>query len=305
MDPKLKELGEIEMKYDIKPCTEEDEDFIEEKLDAINHSIVPPEEDGENEDIVFKIADDEGNTIAGCILVIGSWKIAELDIIWVDEKYRRKGLGSALIREAEKAARERGCYVMILGTFDFQARPLYEKHGYSLCGTVRDFPRGHENYTLIKRLDQSDQEPSLSKDLPTRFEISPGNEDDAEFIIKGLDEYNTSQAARKHKKYIPLEKKLLDADGNLIAAIFAGVGRWNSFEIDMIWVDEPYRNQGIGSELLAETEREAKEYGAYFALAEGLLDWQTGFFKKNGYMTVGTLNDCPKGHGMHVLEKRF
>ena len=293
------------MKYDIKPCTEEDEDFIEEKLDAINHSIVPPEEDGENEDIVFKIADDEGNTIAGCILVIGSWKIAELDIIWVDEKYRRKGLGSALIREAEKAARENGCYVMILGTFDFQARPLYEKHGYSLCGTVRDFPKGHENYTLIKRLDQSDQEPSLSKDLPTRFEISPGNEDDAEFIIKGLDEYNTSQAARKHKKYIPLEKKLLDADGNLIAAIFAGVGRWNSFEIDMIWVDEPYRNQGIGSELLAETEREAKEYGAYFALAEGLLDWQTGFFKKNGYMTVGTLNDCPKGHCMHVLEKRF
>ena len=76
------------MEYDIKPCTEEDEDFIEEKLDAINHSIVPPEEDGENEDIVFKIADDEGNTIAGCILVIGSWKIAELDIIWVDEKYR-------------------------------------------------------------------------------------------------------------------------------------------------------------------------------------------------------------------------
>ena len=295
------------MEYDIKPCTEEDEDFIEEKLDAINHSIVPPEEDGENEDIVFKIADDEGNTIAGCILVIGSWMIAELDIIWVDEKYRRKGLGSALIREAEKAARENGCYVMILGTFDFQARPLYEKHGYSLCGTVRDFPRGHENYTLIKRLDQSDQdqEPSLSKDLPTRFEISPGNEDDAEFIIKGLDEYNTSQAARKHKKYIPLEKKLLDADGNLIAAIFAGVGRWNSFEIDMIWVDEPYRNQGIGSELLAETEREAKEYGAYFALAEGLLDWQTGFFKKNGYMTVGTLNDCPKGHCMHVLEKRF
>ena len=293
------------MKYDIKPCTEEDADFIEEKLEAINHSIVPPEEDGENEDLVFKIVDDEGNTIAGCILIIDSWKIAELDIIWVDEKYRRKGLGSALIREAEKAARERGCYVMILGTFDFQARPLYEKHGYSLCGTVRDFPRGHENYTLIKRLDQSYQEPSLSKDLPTRFEISPGNEDDAEIIIKGLDEYNTSQAARNHRKYIPLEKKLLDADGNLIAAIFAGVGRWNSFEIDMIWVDEPYRNQGIGSELLSETEREAKEHGAYFALTEGLPDWQTGFFRKNGYATVGMLEDCPKGHSMQVLEKRF
>ena len=293
------------MKYDTKPCTEEDADFIEEKLDAINHSFVPPENGAEDEDIVFKIADDEGNTIAGCILIIDSWKIAELDIIWVNEKYRRKGLGSALIRAAEKAARERGCYVMILGTFDFQARPLYEKHGYSLCGTIRDFPKGHENYTLIKRLDQPDQEPSPSKDLPTVFEIGSGDEDDAEIIIKGLDDYNTSQAARNHKKSIPLEKKLLDVDGNLIAAIFAGVGRWNSFEIDMIWVDEPYRNQGIGSELLAETEREAKEHGAYFALAEGLFDWQTGLFKKNGYATVGTLEDCPKGHSMHVLEKRF
>ena len=288
------------MKYDIKPCTEEDADFIEEKLDAINHSIVPPEEGGEDEYLVFKITDDEGNTIAGCILVIDSWKIAELDIIWVDEKYRRKGLGSALIREAEKVARERGCYVMFLGTFDFQARPLYEKHGYSLCGTVRDFPRGHENYTMIKRLDRPGKEYELST-----VEIVPGDEDDAEIICNGLDVYNTSQAARDHKKYIPLEKKLLDADGNLIAAIFAGVGRWNSFEIDMIWVDEPYRNQGIGSMLLADTEREAKEHGAYFALAEGLFDWQTGFFKKNGYATVGTLDDCPKGHSMHVLEKRF
>ena len=288
------------MTFDIIPCTEEDADFIEEKLDAINHSIVPPEEGTEDEDLVFKITDDEGNTIAGCILVIGSWKIAELDIIWVDEKYRRKGLGSALIREAEKVARERGCYVMFLGTFDFQARPLYEKHGYSLCGIVRDFPRGHENYTMIKRLDRPGKEYELST-----VEIVPGDEDDAEIICNGLDVYNTSQAARDHKKYIPLEKKLLDADGNLIAAIFAGVGRWNSFEIDMIWVDEPYRNQGIGSKLLADTEREAKEHGAYFALAEGLFDWQTGFFKKNGYATVGTLDDCPKGHSMHVLEKRF
>ena len=79
------------MKYDIKPCTEEDADFIEEKLDAINHSIVPQEEGAEDEELVFKIADDKGSTIAGCILIIGSWKIAELDIIWVDEKYRGKG----------------------------------------------------------------------------------------------------------------------------------------------------------------------------------------------------------------------
>ena len=230
---------------------------------------------------------------------------AELDILWVDEKYRKKGVGSALIRVAEKEARDRDCYAMILGTFDFQAMPLYEKHGYTLCGTVKDFPKWHANYTLMKRLDQHIQEYSPSVDLSKEFEIKPGDEDDAETIVNGLDAYNTAQVPRAHQSYIPLNKKILDGDGKLIAAIFAGVGRWNSFDIDMMWVEEQYRNQGIGSELLAETEREAKEHGAYFCLAEGLFDWQTDFFKKNGYTVVGRLEECPKGHSMYIMEKRF
>ena len=45
------------MKYEIIPCVEEDEDYIEEKLDAFCYSIVPPEEGAKDEDIVFKITD--------------------------------------------------------------------------------------------------------------------------------------------------------------------------------------------------------------------------------------------------------
>ena len=291
------------MKYEIRPCVEEDKEFIDKKLNAIDHSIMPPEGGAEDEILVFKIVDDEGNVIAGCIVGIESWKTADLDTLWVEEKYRRKGLGSALIRQAEKAARERDCYAIGLGTFDFQARPLYEKHGYTLCGIFRDYPRGHENYTLMKRLDQPDQEYVPSKDLSSEFEIRIGDDDDAEFIGSKLREYNTSKAPREHK-YIPLNKKLVDEDGNMIAAIFAGVGSWNEFDIDMIWVDEPYRNQGMGSKLLADTECEAKEHGAYTA-AWGLADWYTGFFKKNGYTVVGTLEDFPKGHCLYLLEKRF
>ena len=293
------------MKYEVIPCVEEDEELIEEKLDAIDYSIVPSDEGAEDEDLIYKITDHEGNVIAGCLLAIDRWKVAELDILWVDEKYRKKGLGSALIRVAEKEARDRDCYAMILGTFDFQAKPLYEKHGYTLCGTVKDFPKGHANYSLMKRLDQHIQEYLPSVDLSKEFEIRSGDEEDAETIVNGLDAYNTAQVPRVHKSYIPLNKKILDGDGNLIAAIFAGVGRWNSFDIDMMWVEEPYRNQGIGSELLAETEREAKEHGAYFGLAEGLFDWQTDFFKKNGYTVVGRLEECPKGHRMYIMEKRF
>ena len=292
------------MEYKTIPCTEDDEELIDGKLTEINHAVVPPREGTEEEELVFKIENGEGTVIAGCNVGIDNWQFAILDILWVDEKYRGQGLGSALIREAEKAARERNCYAMLLGTYDFQALPLYKKHGYMLCATIKDWPKGHENYTLMKRLDQPLPAYIPTKDLSAQFEIRPGSDKDCEAIGRALGEYNSAQAHREHR-YIPLNKKLLDADGNLIAAIFSGVGSWNNLEIDMLWVDEDFRDQGIGSALLAEIEREAQEQGAYFSLAEGLFDWQDGFFRKNGYKTVGTLEDCPRGHRMYVMEKRF
>ena len=292
------------MEYKTIPCTEDDEELIDGKLTEINHAVVPPREGTEEEELVFKIENGEGTVIAGCNVGIDNWQFTILDILWVDEKYRGQGLGSALIREAEKAARERNCYAMLLGTYDFQALPLYKKHGYMLCATIKDWPKGHENYTLMKRLDQPLPAYIPTKDLSAQFEIRPGSEKDCEAIGRALGEYNSAQAHREHR-YIPLNKKLLDADGNLIAAIFSGVGSWNNLEIDMLWVDEDFRDQGIGSALLAEIEREAQEQGAYFSIVEGLFDWQDGFFRKNGYKAVGTLEDCPRGHRIYVMEKRF
>lgn len=294
----------MKVEYKTISCTEDDEELIDGKLTEINHAVVPPREGTEEEELVFKIENGEGTVIAGCNVGINNWQFAILDILWVDEKYRGQGLGSALIREAEKAARERNCYAMLLGTYDFQALPLYKKHGYMLCATIKDWPKGHENYTLMKRLDQPLPAYIPAKDLSAQFEIRPGSEKDCEAIGRALREYNSAQAHREHR-YIPLNKKLLDADGNLIAAIFSGVGSWNNLEIDMLWVDEDFRDQGIGSALLAEIEREAQEQGAYFSLAEGVFDWQDGFFRKNGYKTVGTLEDCPRGHRIYVMEKRF
>ena len=292
------------MKYEIVPCEEADEELIEEKLDEIDRSIVPPKEGAEEKELIFKITDKMGNIIAGCILEIDCWKNADLDILWVDEKHRRNGLGSALIRKAEKTAREYGCRMMVLGTFDFQARPLYEKHGFSMCGTIRDWPRGHENYTLMKKLDQPLREYYPSTDCSAGFRIEPGTVEDGNYICKGLGDYNTSQAARAHK-YISLDKKIVDGDGNMIAAVIAGLGTWNNLDIDMIWVDEPYRNQGMGTKLLADAEQEGKENGAYFS-AINVFDWQAPLFTKHGYSACVTIEDFPgDGHRTYEMEKRF
>ena len=297
------EDGEAEMmqflNFEMQPCEEDDAEFFHEKIDEISDFIAPPMKGAQDEYIFMKITDDEDNVIGGCIVEIDSWKIAELDVLWVDEKYRRQGLGSALIHEAERAAREKGCYAMTLGTFDFQARPLYEKHGYKIVGNIKDWPRAHENYSMMKKLDQPSQE-----DIPSKvcdYEIQQASGEDAEIIDDGLGEYNHSQVPYEHE-FIWLSKKVLDEDGNLIAGIIAGVHGWNSAHVEMMWVDEKQRDRGIGTYLLSDFEREAKANGAYMVILDAL-DLQIPFFEKHGYTVCGTLEDYPTGHRCCQMQK--
>ena len=250
------------MEHRIIPCIEGDDELISGKLNAITDSKIDYEDAIEDELVVFKVTDSAGNIIAGCNLIINCWKAADLDILWVEEKYRKKGIGSALIRKAERTAREKGCHFLTLGTFDFQARPLYEKSGFSVCGTIEDCPtKGHTHYDMIKRLDDFSDE-GISP-VSCTFEIQSGNEDDAEYIDDKLVAYNWSQVPAVHD-FEGIGRKIQGDHNEPIAAGFAGVNFWNIAFVEMLWVDEPHRNQGIGSWLLSDIEREAKKKGLSF-----------------------------------------
>jgi ribosomal protein S18 acetylase RimI-like enzyme len=74
--------------------------------------------------------------------------------LWVDERCRGAGLGSHLLSEAERKAREgRGCRNSRLETWDFQAPDFYKRHGYEVVCVIPDYPPGITEYTLTKRLD--------------------------------------------------------------------------------------------------------------------------------------------------------
>ncbi|MBR5426996.1 MAG: GNAT family N-acetyltransferase [Clostridia bacterium] len=79
---------------------------------------------------------------------------------------------------------------------------------------------------------------------------------------------------------------------------------WNIAFLEMLWVDEPYRDQGVGSCLLSELEREVKENGACIVMVDAR-DWNVGFFKKRGYTVYCTLEDYPVGHRKYKLQKRL
>lgn len=66
------------------------------------------------------------------------------------EQFRDRG--SRLLDRAEQYALQRGCTHAWLSTHSFQARVLYERHGYALFGELKDYPPGHSLFFRTKRL---------------------------------------------------------------------------------------------------------------------------------------------------------
>lgn len=94
----------------------------------------------------------ENGKIIGGILGGTYWGWMYIDILWVNEQYRRRGLGSKLLSEAEKEAVRRGCHHVHLDTMSWQAPDFYIKHGYEVIGILPDFPSGNQKYLLMKTL---------------------------------------------------------------------------------------------------------------------------------------------------------
>ncbi len=52
----------------------------------------------------------------------------------------------------ESEAIRHGCRNSYLDTFDYQAKPFYQRMGYEVFGTLEDYPIGHSRFYLRKRL---------------------------------------------------------------------------------------------------------------------------------------------------------
>lgn len=92
-----------------------------------------------------------GETLGGVLGSIwGGW--LSIAILWVDDSVRGQNWGTRLMDQIETYARERGCHAVQLDTFSFQARPFYERRGYTVFGTIDDYPKGHQRFFLTKKL---------------------------------------------------------------------------------------------------------------------------------------------------------
>ena len=89
----------------------------------------------------------------GGLVAVSFWGSFYVSDVVVPETARGQGLGSELMRQAEQAARARGCRHMWLDTFEFQARPFYERLGFEVFGRLDGLEPFFPRYFMKKSLE--------------------------------------------------------------------------------------------------------------------------------------------------------
>jgi GNAT superfamily N-acetyltransferase len=131
-------------------------------------------------------------------------------------------------------------------------------------------------------------------------ECSSSHDQDA--IVAILRRYNTMQAGQANYKRLDL--KICDADGKIIAGL-CGETRWGWLSVETLAVEDGYRHQQIGSQLLDAAETEARKRNCHGVFLDTYTFQAREFYERKGYKVYGKLEDFPKGYSKFYLWKEL
>jgi len=130
---------------------EADANWVDEQLHRFNLASAPLDQVRPLRVIVTAA---DGARLGGA--VGRTWgECCELQQIAVDPSARSRGVGSAVMAAFEAESRARGCRLVYLETFSFQAAPFYERLGYKRTHSTEGFAPGIVKHLYEKRLDQA------------------------------------------------------------------------------------------------------------------------------------------------------
>ena len=119
-------------------------------------------------------------------------------------------------------------------------------------------------------------------------------------IAGGLIAYNEIQTARND--YRPIVIAIDDESGQVIGGL---VGR-TAFDwlfVELLFVPESLRNQGVGADLMRRAEAEAIARGCHSAWLDTFECQARGFYERLGYTCFGELGDYPTGASRYFMRK--
>ncbi|WP_156009680.1 GNAT family N-acetyltransferase [Streptococcus ruminantium] len=127
-------------------------EYVEKMLAKHNKDCMPSCQEEDYKEISF-IAKENKKIIGGILAYSVIWKILYIDTLWVDAPYRRQGIATTLLKSVLESAKDYGCNIVHLSTFDFQGLDFYLSQGFEVFGVLDDSPKGHKEYFLSKRIE--------------------------------------------------------------------------------------------------------------------------------------------------------
>ena len=135
--------------------------------------------------------------------------------------------------------------------------------------------------------------------------ITKATPDEAEFVDNKIVEFNNVQVTFTQKETPLIKNYVIKDDDKIIAGINSRIYHWGILYVDVLYVDENYRGEKLGSQLLKFVENEAIFLGAYLSHLD-TFDFQAkDFYLKQGYEIYGTLENCPPNHERYYLKKNL
>lgn len=121
-------------------------------------------------------------------------------------------------------------------------------------------------------------------------------------ILSRLIDFNASRGPPADAA--PLCIAILDDEGALEGGLW-GATLYDWLAVELLFVPEQMRGNGIGTQLIAQAEEEARARGCIGAWLD-TFDFQArGFYEKLGYEVAGAIPDHPRGGARTFLMKRW
>ncbi|KPA84783.1 acetyltransferase [Leptomonas pyrrhocoris] len=246
-----------------------------------------------------KVAKAKDGRVVGGVAGTSLWNCVEISHVAVHPDFRQRGVGTALMKCIEEAARgELACNQMRVQVLSWQPRHFFEKLGYKVQWKQENLPRGHATYYLAKEWPMGfrDEPPQGYDAAATNLVVA---EWDTKEATVQLDEWIRADAERHNlpdvypRKEVTYGLKALQSDGSLAALCMYKI-YWNMLYVHILTVMKGRKRRGVGSAVLRKIDEIAREH-ACDDVTLHTMSWQARPFyeKKNGFVCAATENDLP------------
>lgn len=263
---------------------------------------------------VYLVAEQEGHLVGHAFLepypLQALSHVADLNIA-VHLGWQSKGIGKKLLEQIIEWAKNSSSLEKIqlnVRASNAAALSLYKKMGFQEEGRLKNRLKIKDRYIddIVMGLNLRKQEYAPLQKYPNLIgiDISPATESELETLDEAITDFNITRVPELPRAILHrLDFSAKSQNGELLGGIQAKRVNWGILEIELLFVFEKDRNQGIATRLLHHVEAIAREHQCHLAHLDTFDFQAVDFYLKHGYSVFGTLQNAPKGHSRYYMKK--